>query len=835
MKTRIYTAILALIGMSCAPRTGVMLEEVTLTSNSAGTRPVYRASEPLPVDPFHTELELRVDWESEAIDGVARITFSPRFYPLSEVELDAVGMEIKSVAQLVDGQQPQPLEYDYNGERIRINLPQTLTSKDTSQVQITYRAEPSKLKVQGSSAIRDARGMYFINASGRNPHKPTQIWTQGETEANSCWFPTFDQPNAKMTQEIYLYVDTALKTLSNGTLAFSQALGNGKRLDYWRQDQPQAPYLTFLGVGDFAVVSEKWNEREVSYWVEPEYASSAAEIFARTPEMLTFFSEITGVDYPWDKYAQIVVRDFVSGAMENTTAVVFNESLLGNEQSFNDRKNDQIIAHEMFHHWFGDLVTCESWSNIALNESFATYGEYLWWDYTYGRDEADWVLQQKKNAYISTYQRGVRANIVRYDYASQEDLFDVHSYSKGGCVLHMLRNYLGDAAFFEGMRLYLTQNAYGSAELADLRLVYEDLVGEDLNWFFNQWFLDDGHPILDVSYRWDEEAKVMQVDVKQSQDLAQHQIFDLPTTVDFYLGTRRISYPIRIQKAEQSFFVDLPGAPDWMQLDGKHALLAEIREHRDNATFWAQWEKGIYFMDRWKALQVLMQKRDFASIDRWVEGALGDPAHQIRMVGLEMAESITSEKSNLWMETVLGMASNDPHTLVRAKAAEVLDKRYSGFDSQLYYEWLNDTSYAVAAAALRAVERNDPNAAYEFAKDQMNTCDGELEWAIADILSQRKEDPSVMDFFVPRLQKMGMSDFVRMGGLFQEYLYFQSPEIQEVGAAIFRDQAMELRPAWVSNVAYAYLTNLYEWVSQEGIKSKIGLMRSQVDELRSNE
>jgi len=832
MKTWKYFALFALVVSSCSPRNAVMLDEITLATNRSGTRPIYRASEPLQVGTFHTELEIRVDWENEAIDGVARITCSPQFYPLEEITLDAVGMKIHSVQELKLGNKPEPLTFRYDGKELTVELGRQATSTDTLRLQIDYRALPSDLDAEGSAAIRDARGMYFVNASGRNPYKPTQLWTQGETEANSCWFPTFDQPNAKMTQEIYVYTDTSRETLSNGTLEFSQPLGNGLRLDYWRQNQPQAPYLTFLGIGEFSVTREDWNGKEVSYWVEPEYAPYAAKIFDRTPEMLTFFSEITGVDYPWDKYAQIVVRDFVSGAMENTTAVVFNESLHGDHRSFLGRKNDQIVAHEMFHHWFGDLVTCESWSNLTLNESFATYGEYLWWDYAYGRDEAAWILHQKKRSYLNTYHRGVREDIVRYDYDSREDMFDVHSYSKGGCVLHMLRGYLGDAAFFQGLNRYLETHAYGTAELADLRQAFEVVTGGDLNWFFNQWFLDDGHPILEVSYDWNAENQEITVRVQQVQNQAEHPLYDLPTTVDFYSGGRRVSHPIRLDEAENTFTFALPAEPDWMQLDGGHLLLAEIRENRPIETFWKQWEQGRYLMDRWTALEVLMQLDNPAAHDRWIEAALADPAPQIRKMALEKLEGWRSEKSDLWVETVFAMASGDANHDVRSKAIEVYNGRFDQFDSQLYFQWLNDSSYAVSAAALRAFASRDFDAAVQFGLARMDACGDALEDAIAEILSQLENDARSLDFFVPRLQRKGMGSFVRLGGVFVEYLKHQSPEIVETGAAVFRDQALEPRPEWVSFRAMAYLKELYQHTTDESLKRKIGLMVSEVERTR---
>ena len=282
------------------------------------------------------------------------------------------------------------LDYTYDGYQLTIELPKEYKKGEHYTLYLKYIARPEKVKDKGSIAITAAKGLYFINSTGSDPNKPTQIWTQGETEANSCWFPTIDSPNQKTTQEIYMTVPDKFLTLSNGILKSQTKNSDGTRTDYWKMDQKHAPYLVFMGVGEYSVVKDSWNNLEVNYYVEKEFESVARDIFGNTPEMMTFFSNLTGIPYPWDKYSQIVVRDYVSGAMENTTAVVHGEDAQQKRGQLIDKNEwEGTIAHELFHHWFGDLVTTESWANLTVNESFATYSVYLWLQHKYGQDAAD--------------------------------------------------------------------------------------------------------------------------------------------------------------------------------------------------------------------------------------------------------------------------------------------------------------------------------------------------------------------------------------------------------------------------------------------------------------
>jgi aminopeptidase N len=359
---------------------------VTLTANAQApgqseAMKMYRATTPKINDLVHTKLDVRFDYKKRYMYGKEWVTLKPHQYPTDSLRLDAKGMDIKSISVVAAGKNI-PLKYKYEDSlQLNIRLDRTYRNNESYTVYIDYTSKPNELKVKGSAAINDAKGLYFINPDGTEKDKPTQIWTQGETESSSAWFPTIDKPNQKTTEEISMTVQSKYVTLSNGKLVSQKANADGTRTDTWKQDLPHSPYLFMMAIGDFKIYHDKWKDKPVDYYLEPKYAPYAKDIFGMTPEIIDFYSKTLGVDYPWYKYAQIVVRDYVSGAMENTSATLHGEYVQGTKRElldayYNDGRS--TIAHELFHQWFGDYVTAESWSNLTVNESFADFSETLW-------------------------------------------------------------------------------------------------------------------------------------------------------------------------------------------------------------------------------------------------------------------------------------------------------------------------------------------------------------------------------------------------------------------------------------------------------------------------
>ncbi|HEY0244145.1 MAG TPA: M1 family metallopeptidase, partial [Mucilaginibacter sp.] len=442
---------------------------------------IYRETPPKINDLIHTKLDVRFDYKKRYLYGKEWVTLKPHFYPTDTLRLDAKGMDIKTIAIVKNGKNV-PLKFSYDSLTLAIHLDKVYHNSESYTIYIDYTSKPNELKVKGSAAINDAKGLYFINPDGTEKDKPTQIWTQGETESSSAWFPTIDKSEQKTTDEISMTVPAKYVTLSNGRLASQKNNADGTRTDTWKMELPHSPYLFMMAVGDFKVYHDKWRNKPVDYYLEPKYAPYAKEIFGMTPELMEFYSKTLGVDYPWNKYAQIVVRDYVSGAMENTTATLHGEYVQGTHRELIDSYYDagrSTIAHELFHQWFGDYVTTESWSNLTVNESFADFSEMLWAEHKYGKDEADAHSYTALVSYLSNPENKTK-DLVRFYYDDKEDVFDLVTYQKGGRILNMLRNYLGDAAFFKGLSSYLKTNAFKTGEAQQLRLALEDASGLDL-------------------------------------------------------------------------------------------------------------------------------------------------------------------------------------------------------------------------------------------------------------------------------------------------------------------------------------------------------------------
>ncbi|CAL2079036.1 M1 family metallopeptidase [Tenacibaculum sp. 190524A05c] len=654
----------------------------------------------------HTKLKVDFNFDKQTMNGEAWITAKPHFYTTDRIVLDAKAMKIHKVE--MDGKN---LNYNYNDFEITINLPKSYERDEQFTLYIKYTAQPENVKQKGSKAITSAKGLYFINPKGIDNTKPTQIWTQGETEASSCWFPTIDSPNQKTSQEIYITVPKKYVTLSNGKLENQKNNPDGTRTDYWNFTQKHAPYLFFMGIGEYEIVKDSYKNIPVDYYVEKKYAPYAKEIFGGTPEMLEFFSKITGVEYPWNKYAQIVGRDYVSGAMENTTAVIHGEQAYQTPGELIDgNSHENTIAHEAFHHWFGDLVTTESWSNLALNESFANYSEYLWQEYKYGKDYADAHMFKDVEAYKNG--QNFDKHLVRFYYDDKEDMFDAVSYNKGGAILHMLRSYLGDKAFYEGLNKYLTDYKYKAAEVHQLRLVFEEITGKDLNWFFNQWFFGNGHPTLEISYDYNELRKTVTVNVFQTQT----QQFQFPLTIDVFEGSKATRHKVFVNRKEASFTLPYTRQPDFVQINADGVLLCNVNENKVLSDYIFQLGNAKSYMHKREALLEVSKKQDDNKAFRAMSNALNDSFYLIRKLALENINLINKNSKRQVIEKIKVMANNDPKTLVQAAAVETLGKLTEPELKPIFEKSLESKSYAVIGKALVALYYVDKELAVQKSK-----------------------------------------------------------------------------------------------------------------------
>ncbi len=719
----------------------------------------YRATNTRVNDIIHTKLEVKFDWNKSRVLGTAYITAKPYFNASHKIDLNARGMDIHSVEVFDLGKKnvsEKPVEaaaqvklnstYTYEHDTIKIDLGREFTADEKYLVKVNYTAKPDELVNGGSEAISDDKGLFFINPKGEEKNKMPQIWTQGETMGNSAWFPTIDSPNEKMTNEIYMTVDNKYTTLSNGILTDSKKNSDGTRTDHWQMDMPHSPYLVMLSVGDFKKITDApWNGKEVSYYVEKEYEPYAKNIFGNTKEMIDFYSRTLGTPYPWQKYSQIVVKDFVSGAMENTSATLHGDFMVyqTDREMIDSKKGEDVIAHELFHQWFGDLVTAESWSNLPLNESFATYGEYLWEEYKYGRDAADAHSYKSKMGYFASADKQV--DMIRFDYDNREDMFDAYSYNKGGQILHMLRKYTGDKAFFVSLKLYLEKNKFKNSEIHDLRLAFEEITGEDLNWFFNQWFMAKGHPKITFTNTYDAASKTLKLNVKQEQDLKETPLYALPVDVDIYFNGIKERKRILITENSQNFNFSIPSEPELVNFDAERQLLCDRTFNRSTKEFIFQYEHAPLYGDRLEALSNLKSKlSEPGVIALFLKAAEKDNWFELRNFALFALETIAKEKERELKPTILKIATEDKNTNVRATAIRFLGDNYTGNElTALYEKSLNEQSYAVLSGAIKSLSKTNSTTAFEKIKAFENEKNKGVLLAIANMYADKGSDENL--------------------------------------------------------------------------------------------
>ncbi|MFT4016679.1 MAG: M1 family aminopeptidase [Agriterribacter sp.] len=732
----------------------LMLPAVVFAQSA--TDSVYRAVPEKINDLVHTKLEARFDYEKSYMYGKVWITLTPHFYSVDSVTLDAKGMDIKAVG-IVKGTVTAPAKYTYDGQKLYIKLDKAYQRGQQYKVYIAYTAKPEELeKGGGSAAIKDNKGIYFINPKGEDKDKPTQIWTQGETESTSVWCPTIDKPNQKCTQEFFLIVPSKYVSLSNGKLLQQQKNADGTRTDYWKMDLPHSPYLFFIGIGDYAIVKDMYKGKEVSYYVEKEYAAVAKKIFGNTPEMISFFEKLTGVNYPWPKYAQMTARDYVSGAMENTTATLHQESAQQDSRQLLDGNEwESTIAHELFHHWFGDYVTAKSWSNLTVNESFANFSQVLWDEYKYGKDAGDAENYENMQQYLHSA-ADAKKDLVRFYYKDKEDMFDLVSYQKGGRILNMLRNFLGEEAFYKGLNLYLNTYKFGNADANQLRLAFEEISGKDLNWFFNQWYFSNGHPKLNITYSYDSGNKTAMVNVKQTQS---NPAFTLPVVIDIYADGKKVRHDVWVTEKDQTFTFPSVSQPDLINFDGDKILLSEKTEAgKSLANYIFQYKNAGAYVDRREAIAACAAAQDSAAAIELLKTALRDKYFGLRSFAINSLDLKKDAVKQAVETTIFDLAKGDVKPTVKADALMAL----GAYDKQIYTDLIrrsvNDSSYSIAGAALTVLSNIDSAAAYSDAKRlSQSTAKGKLSQAISNAFAMagREED---VDYVMNLYNKLPLSD-----------------------------------------------------------------------------
>ncbi len=673
---------------------------------------VYQGSKLKLVDLIHTELKISPDMPTKSLNGIAIITLKPHAYARDSVHLDAKGLEVTAIYE-IKNDLLVPLKFSNDQAKLHISLGGFRKPNEILKIQIEYSSHPYARLENGSIKSKDKLGLTFINPKGLDSLMPIQFWSQGETEYNSTWFPTIESTDQKMRQDIFITMDSNFTTLSNGRLEEKIKNKNGTYTWHWKLEKPQAPYLTMIAAGKWKITTDLWrNNIPVSYYLEPKYVPYAHLIFGNTPEMIEFFSNVLKYDYPWPKYAQVPVRQYTSGAMENTTATVEFEAMLHDARAHLDNTYEDVISHELFHHWFGDLVTCESWDYLAMNESFATFGEFIWREHKYGKDEMQMRMLEAINAYLreATYSQ---EPIINHFFKDPEELFDRHRYEKGGLVIMMLRDYLGDEVFYNGLSEYLHDRAYKTTELAYLRMIMEDVSGEDLKWFFNQWFEQKGHPILEITHDFDKKEQNLRLVVKQMQNLKDAPLFRIPVNIDIYTKGVILHKKIILNHRIDTFNYPLTDAPDLVNFDANKILLCHKLEGKSKSEWLYQYQHCKNYLDKYEALNSLglvqnELKKD--SLIQLMRSSLNEPFWGIRKLALEVFFNKADNYQGEFREKIKQMALHDSKSQVRALAFQTIETLEREQGAEAFRKGLNDSSYLVVSTCLNALFNALPDA-----------------------------------------------------------------------------------------------------------------------------
>ena len=595
------------------------------------------------VQVLHLSLDVTPEFKQRAIEAKTTLRFKVIAKPVQELKLDAVDLNVHSVDATEKIQR-----YQVAGEKLIITFAAPIPAEKEVTATIAYSAEPKQ-------------GLYFRTPEMGYKEGDTHLFTQGEAILARHWYPCLDSPNMKFTSEVTCHIPEGMTVISNGRLV-SEAKDSASGLvaSHWSQEKPHANYLITLVAGYFKKLEDKADGVPLAFYTPPSEIQNALTSFRTTKEIMEFFNQEIGVPYPWPKYDQVCVNDFVAGGMENTTATTLTDSTLFTDATENIHSSDSLVAHEMAHQWFGDFVTCKDWSHIWLNEGFATYYDSLFEGRKNGRDAMLYGLYG--NARQITGASNDTNAIVRRTYDSPDNMFDFLAYPKGGWVLHMLRSQLGEDLYRRCIKTYLERHAYGSVVTDDLRAVIEELSGRYYDRFFDQWVYHAHHPELDASYSWDERSKLAKLTIRQVQKLGDNVLlFDVPMTVRFKGQFGTADRPLHVTAKEEDFSFPLDSAPQIVRLDPDYTILAKITFNLATPMLHAQLADTNDVLGRLFAIEQLSNRRDKESVAKLKQALNNDPFYGVR---IEAGRALRSAHSDEALEALLA-STKQPDARVR--------------------------------------------------------------------------------------------------------------------------------------------------------------------------
>jgi aminopeptidase N len=646
-------------------------------------------------DLIHQKIEVsNFNWDSTSFEGRVATTLAARRMALDSVILDAGA---KLVLKSVTGAGGATLRTARHGDTLVVFLAKPIALGDTARFTISYHG-----------VVESGQGLTYINPEGR-PHRPRQIWSQGEDHDNHFWFPTYDFPNDKMTWEVVATVPKGMNAVSNGRLVSDVTAKDGSRTVDWLQERPSATYLVSLVVAPLVKVHDAWRTVPVDYYVYPEDSGLARPLFKITPDMIDTYSRLTGINYPWAKYAQTTVADFFGG-MENVSATTLVD-WLPSPRDYQDRPWYPwiLIPHELSHQWFGDYVTTENWANMWLNEGFAEFMPGQYWEQKAGAHTA-------QDYYLDEYDQFMQIdNQRRMPLAS---LGSNNIYPKGALVLNMLKQYLGARPFWASVHRYLVDHAYDNATTDDLRQAVLDATGENLDWFWDQWIYQAGYPEFAVATKYDSTAGTLTLVVQQTQQDSSKAdsttglryttplAFRMPVTVRVGTAAGDVTARALLSQRQDTIVVrNVKSAPTMVVFDDGDAILKRLTFDQPTAWLATQLKRDADLWNRhWVIAQLGLRPTDAAAGAAIAQAATGADYFLTRVAA---ANALAAFPAAVALPA-LQAAMKDTSAQVRAAAVEALGSLGGAPAAALARQaWTGDASDAVRAAAVGALAQTD--------------------------------------------------------------------------------------------------------------------------------
>jgi aminopeptidase N len=610
------------------------------------------------VDIEQFDLDVTPDFKNRRVAGTATFTFRPILKPLGQLRLDAHDLEISNVT----AGSSEIAAWQNTDRALIVTFAEPIAAGEQAKLTVTYEAEPKK-------------GLYFRTPEMGYDPGDTHIWTQGESIEARHWFPCFDAPNEFFTSTMTCRVPEAMVVLSNGRkVSDAVDADSGLRVVKWSQDKPHVNYLITLVAGHFKRLEEKHGDLSMSFWTAPSDFANAANSFRDTKACMEFFEKEIGVPYPWAKYDQVCVQDFNWGGMENTSQTTLNASTLFSNETENIRSSQGLMAHELAHQWFGDLVTCKDWSHIWLNEGFATYYTHLFAGHKDGLDEMRYGLYRDRKSL--TGRSGDTTAMVNRKYNTPKEMFRKYgflSYGKGSWVLHMLRSQLGPELFRKCVKTYLERHKHGNVVTEDLRSIIEEISGNSFDRFFDQYVFHAHHPELKISYAWDEKTKLAKLSVKQEQKVdANVLLFHVRLPVRFTVDGQALDRSLHITKTAEDFYFRLAKAPSIVRIDPDVTLLAKLSFTPSTALLHAQLADDSDALGRLQAVELLAKRKDKTTREKLKHALQNDPFYGVRIAASRALRGISSDDAF----SALIASTDQPNAKVRRQVISDIASQY---------------------------------------------------------------------------------------------------------------------------------------------------------------